>query len=104
MNSFGNAVRASRCVFLAMIVIEMNRVGLAQAPAPAQESAERERQLLDRIRILEQRISALEARLPASQPMTPPQQPTPAPAVAAAATPQLSGTGDSLSLPGFASG
>jgi hypothetical protein len=71
--------------------------------AHAQEATDRERQLLDRIKALEERLAAVEARLPAPAATT---QPTPAPVSAHAlpADDPRSATGDSLSLPGFASG
>jgi Putative beta-barrel porin-2, OmpL-like. bbp2 len=95
------------------MMIGPNAAALAQPPSASQDASERERQLLERIRILEQRLSALEARLPAAPapasgapPANVAPQTPPPPQTAALATPAppLSGTGDSVSLPGFASG
>jgi hypothetical protein len=69
----------------------------------AQAPGERERQLLDRIRALEERLAAIEARLPAAPGAAAPAL-APAPAVSDAAQPDRGPTGDSTSLPGFASG
>jgi len=75
--------------------------------AHAQSTSDREQQLLDRIHSLEDRLAALEAKVNSGAP--PPAAAATAPAPAnAVATPapseQKSATGDSLSLPGFASG
>jgi hypothetical protein len=83
------------CCATALIAQTANSAGQATP-------AERERVLLERIRVLEERLSAVEARLGPS-PAAPPAAPAAA-AVPAAAPPDRSATGDSLSLPGFASG
>lgn len=96
-----------RIAFAIAVFIFACAVARAQEPAANAAPSQREKELLERIQQLEQRIAAIEARLPAA--------PAPAPTAAAAAEPsataapaptsaQLSSTGDSLSLPGFASG
>ena len=117
MKSFRDIIRTLHFTIVAVIVIGTSAPVRAQAPSGAQETTERERQLLERIRILEERLSAVEARLPTLGTPAPasaatsavPQTPPPTAAAVATAppqptAPQLSGTGDSLSLPGFANG
>ena len=75
-------------------------------PTPNQAPSDREQQLVDRIRSLEERLAALEARVPPAT-AAPVQSAVPGPGTAApspSAPEQKSATGDSLSLPGFASG
>lgn len=65
--------------------------------ADVQETTARERELLDRIQRLEARLAALEARQP-------PLVASPVPPAAESLQPQANATGDSRTLPGFASG
>ncbi len=103
------AVSTSQLAVLVMSLFGSAGICFAQPSTAQQEPAERERQLLDRIRVLEERLSAVEARLaahPTAAPASPvaPQASSAPAAVSAAAQPERSATGDSLSLPGFAAG
>jgi hypothetical protein len=88
-----------RIAAAAALLLGLHGVVLAQTAPAGQELTERERQLLDRIRALEDRLAAVEARLAAA-----PAAPAPSQAAKPAPQPELSATGDSTSLPGFAAG